>query len=371
MVAAATPLVEFRDVAKRYGAFTALSGIDLDVGRGEFLTLLGPSGSGKTTALMLLAGFERPSAGTILFEGRPVESVPANRRNFGVVFQNYALFPHLTVAQNVAFPLKARGCAAAEAGNRVRRALELVKLGPYSERYPAQLSGGQQQRVALARALVFDPGLVLMDEPLAALDKNLRHHMQFEIKRLQRELGVTMVYVTHDQGEALSMSDRVAVFNSGRLLQVAGPEALYSDPASHFVATFIGETNSLDVRIAEVAGDVAVARLDDGQTVRGRARCKVSAGDEAVLTVRPESLRIAQAQDGVAAADAANGLRAEIADAVFMGDHQRVSLRIGGQSVVCKLPAGHGARPALPGPALLGFDEAAAFIYSTAAREAH
>jgi putative spermidine/putrescine transport system ATP-binding protein len=362
MVATATLLVEFRDVAKRYGAFTALSGIDLDVGRGEFLTLLGPSGSGKTTALMLLAGFERPSAGTILFEGRPVESVPANRRNFGVVFQNYALFPHLTVAQNVAFPLKARRCAAAEAGSRVRRALELVKLEPYSERYPAQLSGGQQQRVALARALVFDPGLVLMDEPLAALDKNLRHHMQFEIKRLQRELGVTMVYVTHDQGEALSMSDRVAVFNSGRLLQVAGPEALYSDPASHFVATFIGETNSLDVRIAEVAGD---------ETVRGRARCKVSAGDKAVLTVRPESLRIAQAPDGAAAADAANGLRAEIADAVFMGDHQRVSLRIGGQSVVCKLPAGHGARPALPGPALLGFDEAAAFIYSTAAREAH
>ena len=368
MVAAAAPLVEFRDVAKRYGAFTALSGIDLDVGRGEFLTFLGPSGSGKTTALMLLAGFEKPSAGTIVFQGKSIERVPASRRNFGVVFQNYALFPHLTVAQNVVFPLKARRCPAAEAASRVRRALELVKLESYRDRYPAQLSGGQQQRVALARALVFDPGLVLMDEPLAALDKNLRHHMQFEIKRLQRELGVTMVYVTHDQGEALSMSDRVAVFNAGRLLQVARPEALYNDPASHFVATFVGETNSLDVRISHVAGGLAVARFDDGQTVRGRARCLVSEGEAAVLTVRPEALRLGPVAES--AVDAGNGLKADIADAVFMGDHQRVSLRIGAQSLVCKLPAGPEARPALPGPAFLSFDEEAAFIYSRAAREA-
>jgi putative spermidine/putrescine transport system ATP-binding protein len=370
MVAAATPLVEFRDVAKRYGAFTALSGIDLEIGNGEFLTLLGPSGSGKTTALMLLAGFDKPSGGSILYQGRSVESVPANRRNFGVVFQNYALFPHLTMAQNVAFPLKARKCASADIAGRVRNALQLVRLEQYAQRYPAQLSGGQQQRVALARALVFDPGLVLMDEPLAALDKNLRHHMQFEIKRLHRELGVTMVYVTHDQGEALSMSDRVAVFNSGRLLQVADPEALYNDPASHFVATFIGETNSLDVRISQVSEGVAQAQLDDGQTVRGNARCSIAPGDEAVLTVRPEALRIAGDNNSAAPHADENRLRVDISDAVFMGDHQRVTLRVGPHSMICKLPAGQGFEAARPGPAVIRFDPAAAFVYSRAAREA-
>mgnify|MGYP001241866002 FL=1 len=365
----AAPLVEFRDVAKRYGAFSALSEINIDISRGEFLTLLGPSGSGKTTALMLLAGFEKPSEGRIFYQGTPVESVPANRRNFGVVFQNYALFPHLTVAQNVAFPLKARRCGSAETASRVRRALDLVKLGQYGERFPSQLSGGQQQRVALARALVFDPGLVLMDEPLAALDKNLRHHMQFEIKRLQRELGVTMVYVTHDQSEALSMSDRVAVFNSGRLLQVAGPEGLYNDPSSHFVATFIGETNSLDVRILAVEDGVATAQLADGQVLRGRVRCSMVPGEAAVLTVRPEALRILPSS----AAEPGGGenfLKADIREAVFMGDHQRVRLLAGAQCLVCKLPAGQAGGAALAGAAGLGFDPGSAFVFSSAAREA-
>ena len=356
-------------LAKRYGDFVALAPTDLVVADGEFLTLLGPSGSGKTTLLSLLAGLVPPDGGSVRIGSQDVTYAPPYERDIGVVFQNYALFPHLTVAQNVAFPLKARRCGSAETASRVRRALDLVKLGQYGERFPSQLSGGQQQRVALARALVFDPGLVLMDEPLAALDKNLRHHMQFEIKRLQRELGVTMVYVTHDQSEALSMSDRVAVFNSGRLLQVAGPEGLYNDPSSHFVATFIGETNSLDVRILAVEDGVATAQLADGQVLRGRVRCSMVPGEAAVLTVRPEALRILPSS----AAEPGGGenfLKADIREAVFMGDHQRVRLLAGAQCLVCKLPAGQAGGAALAGAAGLGFDPGSAFVFSSAAREA-
>ncbi|HET7527200.1 MAG TPA: ATP-binding cassette domain-containing protein, partial [Burkholderiaceae bacterium] len=240
-------LIEFEHVRKVYAdaAAPAVDDLNLHIEAGEFLTLLGPSGSGKTTTLMLLAGFERPNSGRIRLDGRPIEALPPHKRNMGVVFQSYSLFPHMTVAQNVAFPLSVRKVAADEARARVAAALAKVHLQDYAQRRPQQLSGGQQQRVALARALVFEPRLVLMDEPLSALDKKLREQMQLEIRRLHRELGVTMVYVTHDQSEAMTLSDRVAVFNCGRVEQLATPKQLYDAPANPFVAGFLGDNNMI------------------------------------------------------------------------------------------------------------------------------
>ena len=238
-------LVRFERVKKSYdGLQYVVKDLNLDVARGEFLTMLGPSGSGKTTTLMMLGGFERPTLGHILLDGKPVERLPPEKRNIGFVFQNYALFPHMTVAENVGFPLHYRGIKGQAARDKVAQALGRVGLSEMGDRRPTQMSGGQQQRVALARALVFEPSLVLMDEPLGALDKQLREHMQYEIKALHNRLGITVVYVTHDQGEALTMSDRVAVFNDGRIQQLAPPDELYERPKNSFVAQFIGENNS-------------------------------------------------------------------------------------------------------------------------------
>ena len=231
------------------GSNYVVRGLDLVVPPGEFLTLLGPSGSGKTTTLMMLAGFETPTSGTITLDGRRIDGVPPHRRNIGVVFQNYALFPHMTVGENIGFPLKMRGIERSELAQRVRRALDMVRMDKFETRRPNQLSGGQQQRIALARALVFEPKLVLMDEPLGALDKQLREHMQIEIKHLHARLGVNVVYVTHDQSEALTMSDRIGVFNDGTLQQLAAPATLYDSPANAFVATFIGENNTIAGRM--------------------------------------------------------------------------------------------------------------------------
>ena len=244
--AVADGFVHFDRVDKTYdGVSLAVADLTLSIARGEFLTLLGPSGSGKTTALMMLAGFEAPTRGEIRLDGRSLRRVPPHRRNIGVVFQNYALFPHMTVAENLAFPLSVRSFGRAEVRERVERALGLVRLRGYQSRRPAELSGGQQQRVALARALIFDPVLVLMDEPLGALDKQLREELQVEIKHIQKNLGVTVAYVTHDQSEALTMSDRVAVFNRGRVEQLAPPLELYERPQNAFVAQFIGESSRL------------------------------------------------------------------------------------------------------------------------------
>jgi ABC-type Fe3+/spermidine/putrescine transport system ATPase subunit len=240
------PFVRFAGVQKTYDGDTlVVRSLDLDIRRGEFLSLLGPSGSGKTTCLMMLAGFESPTAGEIMLNGQPITRTPPHKRDFGMVFQNYALFPHMTVAQNVAYPLVVRKVPRSEVAQRVTRALAMVQLTGKDERHPAQLSGGQQQRVALARALVFEPQLVLMDEPLGALDKQLREHMQLELKALHRQLGVTFVYVTHDQGEALTMSDRVAVFNEGAIQQIDSVERLYETPANRFVAGFVGDSTEL------------------------------------------------------------------------------------------------------------------------------
>ena len=235
--------VALTDLEKRFDRTNAVDGVSLDVRSGEFLTLLGPSGSGKTTTLMMIAGFETPTAGDIAIDGKSVVAMPPYRRNIGMVFQSYALFPHLTVADNIGFPLKQRGVPKDERARLVAEALELVHLPGYGSRYPRQLSGGQQQRVAVARAVVFKPRLLLMDEPLGALDKQLRENLQLEMRHLHADLGITFIYVTHDQEEALTMSDRIAVMNDGKVAQVGRPEDLYDRPTSRFVAGFIGESN--------------------------------------------------------------------------------------------------------------------------------
>ncbi|MCU4181554.1 ABC transporter ATP-binding protein [Bosea sp. BH3] len=319
------PLIVFDKVTKSYdGATQVVKSLDFAVERGEFVTLLGPSGSGKTTTLMMLAGFEDPSGGTITFDGRPLNNVPAHRRGIGVVFQNYALFPHMSVAANLSFPLEMQGVGRAEREERVRGALDMVKLDHLGDRRPAQLSGGQQQRVALARALVFRPKLVLMDEPLGALDKQLREHMQIEIKHIHEKLGVTVVYVTHDQGEALTMSDRVAVFHHGRIQQLAPPAEIYEKPANAFVASFIGENNRLDGVVAARDGASCLLRLADGGEVRAQIGEDLPVGAQAVLALRPEKVLIGSEAQGE------NRFEAEIEELIYFGDHTRLRLSFGG-----------------------------------------
>ncbi|MCS6854216.1 MAG: ABC transporter ATP-binding protein [Elioraea sp.] len=333
------PLVRFDRVAKSYDRATlVIPDLSFEVGRGEFLTLLGPSGSGKTTTLMMLAGFEAPDRGRILLEGRDIVGVPAHRRNIGVVFQSYALFPHLTVAQNIAFPLAVRGRPRAEIAERVAKALAMVRLEGFGERRPSQLSGGQQQRVALARALVFEPKLVLMDEPLGALDKQLRAELQAEIRRLHRELGVTVVYVTHDQEEALALSDRIAVFHEGRIRQIGPPQELYDRPRDPFVAGFIGENNRLvgEVVGRDEEGRLAV-RLAGGAVVQAEAVGVPPSAKRVLLSVRPERIALAQAEAEDLGADA---LAATVAETVFLGDHVRVRVHLAdGTIVTVKRPA--------------------------------
>jgi putative spermidine/putrescine transport system ATP-binding protein len=327
-------LVAFTGVEKTYGGnVVAVRRLDFAIARGEFLTFLGPSGSGKTTTLNMLAGFERPTAGSITLDGRSVDGRPPYERNIGMVFQNYALFPHMSVAENVAFPLSVRKVAKSEITDKVARALAMVHLAQFGERRPAQLSGGQQQRVALARALVFEPSLVLMDEPLGALDKKLREHMQIEIKHLHEMLGVTVVYVTHDQSEALTMSDRVAVFNNGEIAQIGSPEALYNEPASVFVANFIGESNTLSGAIETVSANQCKVALGAGVSVLATAVDPVRAGDRVNATVRPERIV-------VSAAGAENATPAKVEDLIYFGDHKLLLTRLdSGQLVTASVGA--------------------------------
>ncbi len=339
MIATAQALVRFVGVQKTYdGEHLVVKSLDLDIRKGEFLTLLGPSGSGKTTTLMMLAGFEVPTHGDIFLADRPIKNMPPHKRDIGMVFQNYALFPHLTIEENVAFPLTVRGVAKAEVKQRVAAALQMIKLESLAGRHPGQLSGGQQQRVALARALVFKPALVLMDEPLGALDKRLREHMQLEIKRIHETMGITVVYVTHDQGEALTMSDRIAVFNDGVVQQIDRPDALYERPVNSFVANFIGESNVLNGVVENIEQGFCRVALDTGGSVLALAVKIGAAGARTSLSVRPE--RVAILAEG--AGDAAvNRLPGRVKTLIYLGDHTLAVLEVpGNDDFMVKLPAG-------------------------------
>ena len=319
--------VVFDHVQKSYdGVSLVVKDLNLSIGKGEFLTMLGPSGSGKTTCLMMLAGFETATNGEITLDGQPINQVPPHKRGIGMVFQNYALFPHMTVGENLSFPLEVRGMGKSDREAKVKRALDMVQMYAFINRRPAQLSGGQQQRIALARALVFDPKLVLMDEPLGALDKQLREHMQFEIKHLHESLGITVVYVTHDQGEALTMSDRIAVFNDGRIQQLAPPSDLYERPDNSFVAQFIGENNKLLGTVEELSGDKALVRLTTGELIDATPVNVTAKGQKTLVSIRPERVEFKPEQMPAGA----HTIDAEVLEVIYMGDILRARLRVAG-----------------------------------------
>ncbi|MBU4426573.1 MAG: ABC transporter ATP-binding protein [Desulfobacterales bacterium] len=316
-------ILEMNSLSKRYESFFAVDHISSEVKKGEFLTLLGPSGSGKTTTLMMIAGFVEPTSGDILIEGSSIVSKPPHKRDVGMVFQNYALFPHLTVFENIAFPLKMRKTEKSEIEKRVNDVLELVRLPEVSGRYPKQLSGGQQQRIALARALVFNPPLLLMDEPLGALDKQLREHMQLEIKHIQEDLDITVIYVTHDQAEALTMSDTIAVMNHGKIMQYGSAEDLYERPANKFVAEFIGESNFLEGKIESIDGDSIYARTHGQLEIHAKQNQDVSLGQEVFFTLRPE--RITFINETGQMTNTFNGVIEEV---VYVGEISKYMIRL-------------------------------------------
>ena len=319
--------VEFERVQKSYdGETLVVKDLNLSMPKGEFLTMLGPSGSGKTTCLMMMAGFETATHGAIRLNGTSINEIPPHKRGIGMVFQNYALFPHMTVAENLSFPLEVRKLGRDQREVKVKRALDMVQMGAFGGRRPAQLSGGQQQRVALARALVFEPELVLMDEPLGALDKQLREHMQFEIKRIADNLGITVVYVTHDQTEALTMSDRVAVFNDGMIQQLAPPDQLYAAPENSFVAQFIGENNTMTGVVKEIVGKTCVVKLDSGDEIDAKPVNVSRVGERTKVSIRPERVEINKAR----LRPGAHTLKAEVLEFIYMGDIFRTRLRVAG-----------------------------------------
>jgi putative spermidine/putrescine transport system ATP-binding protein len=327
--------VVLEKVRKSFGPVTAVDHVSFAIEPGEFITLLGPSGSGKTTTLMMIAGFDHPTEGEIYIDGTPIVGVPPYRRGIGMVFQNYALFPHLTVAENVGFALKQRGVRKPEIVARVAETLDIVRLRGYEARYPRQLSGGQQQRVALARAIIFHPRVLLMDEPLSALDKQLREELQLEMKRLHQQLGITFIYVTHDQREALIMSDRIAVMNQGRIEQAGSPSDLYDRPATRFVAGFIGESNFLEGEVAGLQGRDVAARVA-GATVVAISRQPPAVGARVVLAIRPEKIGF---RDLSAPATQArlNTIKAVVREVTFVGEMHRYVLEIApGVTLVAK-----------------------------------
>ena len=315
--------VNFEGVQKSYdGKTLVVRDLNLDIEPGEFVTMLGPSGSGKTTVLMMLAGFEPVTHGEIRLDGNPINALPPEKRGIGMVFQNYALFPHMTVEENLAFPLKVRRMSRDDIARRVKQALEMVEMPEFGSRRPGQLSGGQQQRVAVARALVFEPNLVLMDEPLGALDKQLREQMQYEIKHIHESLGVTVVYVTHDQTEALTMSDRVAVFKDGTIQQLSTPSDLYEHPQNSFVAQFIGENNKLSGKVSEIMNGECRVEVDGGGSVTAAAINIEGKGARTTLSLRPERIELDPADD------CPNVLDGRIDELIYLGDHIRVRLTV-------------------------------------------
>ena len=326
--------VRFDKVDKSYdGKVLVVKDLNLDIAEGEFITMLGPSGSGKTTCLMMLAGFETPTNGEIFLETNPISNIPPHKRGIGMVFQNYALFPHMTVYENLAFPLKVRKIPKDEIDKKVDKALAMVSLSEFGQRMPGQLSGGQQQRVAVARALVFDPKVVLMDEPLGALDKNLRESMQYEIKHIHESIGVTVVYVTHDQGEALTMSNRIAVFNDGKVQQLSSPDKLYEEPVNSFVAEFIGENNTFAGEVTDVSKNQCKVKLGNGTEILANPIRVKAKGEKTIVSLRPERAIIDPKEN------MQNKHKGEIEEVIYHGDHTRVRVNILGNSeFILKVP---------------------------------
>jgi putative spermidine/putrescine transport system ATP-binding protein len=328
ITAAGGGAIELRGLTKHYGEETVVNAIAVSIAPGEFFSLLGPSGSGKTTTLLMVAGFVRPDSGTVLLDGEDIAALPPQRRGFGMVFQNYAIFPHLSVFENIAFPLRARRWAKDAIGKRVSWALELVRLGRFGDRDARQLSGGQQQRVALARAIVFHPSVVLMDEPLGALDKNLRFEMQVEIKEIQQRLGMTVLYVTHDQEEAMSMSDRIAIMDHGRIHQIGSPGEVYERPANPFVGRFLGEANLIGGTVMGQAGEIVRLHLPSGQELRA-PRSNSCTGGRGLLFIRPERIEIAPGTGG-AGDPKANTLAGRVHRCSFLGNILRYAVELDG-----------------------------------------
>jgi len=325
--------VKFDKVDKSYdGKVLVVKDLNLDIAEGEFVTMLGPSGSGKTTCLMMLAGFETPTNGEIYLDSNPISNIPPHKRGIGMVFQNYALFPHMTVYENLAFPLRVRKVSKDDADKKIDKALSMVSLTGFENRMPAQLSGGQQQRVAVARALVFDPSVVLMDEPLGALDKNLRESMQYEIKHIHESIGVTVVYVTHDQGEALTMSNRIAVFNDGKVQQLSSPDKLYEEPVNSFVAEFIGENNTFQGEVTDISNGKCKVKLAKGEIIANPINVK-SKGEKTTVSIRPERALINSKEK------MDNNHKGKIEEVIYHGDHTRVRLNVLGNSeFILKIP---------------------------------
>ena len=355
--------LQLRNLTKRFGAQAAVEGISLDVPAGAFVSLLGPSGSGKTTTLNLIAGFISADEGDILFDDRSVADVPPHHRDIGMVFQSYALFPHLTVADNVMFPLRMRTrLPNNDMARRVAETLALVRMDDFGRRYPRQLSGGQQQRVAMARALVSRPRLLLMDEPLGALDKKLREQMQFEIKRIHRSVGSTFIYVTHDQSEALTMSDFVVLMHRGQIAQTGSPRELYTEPANLFVADFIGDSNLLAGRVTAAAEDVLTVALDIGLTITVRRRdASAGVGARVAIVLRPEDIALHRPGEAAAVGPTLSGAIAEVG---YQGDSYRLSVAVGGEALKVKVPP-HVAVAIQPGMAVqLAWDGNAARLLS-------
>ena len=337
--------VKFENVDKSYdGESLVVKGLNLDIPQGEFLTMLGPSGSGKTTTLMMLAGFETPTSGEIYLEGEPISSIPPYKRGIGMVFQNYALFPHMTVNENLAFPLEVRKMEKSEVDEKVHKALSMVELQDFGTRMPLQLSGGQQQRVALARALVFEPRLVLMDEPLGALDKKLREQMQYEIKHIHENIGITVVYVTHDQSEALTMSNRIAVFNDGKIQQISTPDVLYEKPDNSFVAQFIGENNQIKGKVKSMNGKNCVVETENGDEIVSLKININSVGETSLLSLRPERVWV-----NVNEKNYENNFDAKVEELIYLGDHVRTRVKVcGNDQFIVKLSLIHISEPTRP-----------------------
>lgn len=325
--------VGLRNLSKRYGTTQVLNSVNIDIRPGEFFTILGPSGSGKTTTLMLVGGFLFPDEGEIYVDLKDITLKPPHLRSIGMVFQNYALFPHMTIFENIAFPLKMRKIHGKRISKQVKEVLEMVALSGYENRRPSQLSGGQQQRVALARALVFEPPLLLMDEPLGALDKQLRVQMQLEVKHLQKRIGCTTVYVTHDQEEALVMSDRIAIMRGGNLVQVGTPQEIYESPNCPFVGTFIGESNMLKGKVVALSADMATMEISGGLKFTGRCSWNPSSGSDAILVVRPEKIELSSEEHGT------NLCSSSIEEVTYMGEVVVYAAKMaGGECIRIKCP---------------------------------